>query len=166
MITTWLASCAANPGPKGWLPSPKEALFDAYGAWMIVESSLKFDPHTIEGELIAIDQEKVFLLTEFGLKQILKHNVIHVTFAVYKEKRIVPYLAILGLLSTASHGYLAFISVPLWLITGISSSIAESTSGTARSEHVDWEEIRKYARFPQGLPPGLDLLKLKQKTYK
>jgi hypothetical protein len=61
-----------------------------------------------------------------------------------------------GSLSTVTHLYLAVVSFPVWIL---SWSIAESSE----SRHVilDYpgdrmEEIAMWARFPQGMPPGLD----------
>lgn len=94
------------------------------------------------------------------------YKVQHVTFTTYKETRIVGLWAFLGFLSTASHGYYAAASAPIWLFTGIYNASAESTSGVTDSDFVVWDEIRKYARFPQGIPQGVDLRRLKHKPYR
>lgn len=166
LIMVWMVSCIATPGPKGWLPTPKEALSDAYGAWMIVEYSSESGKKTAEGEFIAVEKNKVYLLAGISLEEIPTHEVQHVTFATYKEERIASVWAVLGLLSTASHGYFAAASAPIWLLTGIFNAAAESTSGVTKSDAIAWEEIRKYARFPQGIPQGMDLRQLKHKPYK
>ena len=163
LMMALMVSCIATPGPKGWLPSPEEALSDAFGAWMIVEYSSESGEKTAEGEFIAVEKNKVYLLTGIGLEEIPTHEVQHVTFATYKEKRIVGVWAVLGFLSTASHGYYAGISAPIWLIAGIATASAESTSGVSKSDAIAWEEIRKYAHFPQGIPQGVDLRQLKHK---
>jgi len=165
LMTALMAACMATPGPKGWLPSPKEALSDAFGAWMIVKYASNTGEKTAEGEFIAVEKNKVYLLTEMGPEEIPTPKVLHVIYATYKEKRISPAWTILGLLSTASHGAWAVISAPIWLITGIIHSSAESTSGITESDSIAWEEIRKYARFPQGIPQGMDLRLLKHKPH-
>jgi hypothetical protein len=166
LIAAWISSCMATPGPKGWLPSPKEALSDTFGAWMIVEYSSEAGNKTAEGEFIALEKYQIYLLTGYGLETISTINVQHVTLAVYKEERIARTWTLLGFLSTASHGYYAAASAPLWLLIGIYNASAESTSGITDSDVVDWDEIQKYARFPQGIPQGVDLRQLKRKPYK
>jgi hypothetical protein len=166
LIIAWMGSCAAAPGPEGWLPSPKEALSDAFGAWMIVEYSSESGIKTAEGEFIAVEKNTVYLLTGISLEEIPILKVQHVTFATYKETRIVGAWTFLGFLSTISHGYFAAASAPIWLFTGIYNASAESTGGITDSDFVVWDEIRKYARFPQGIPQGVDLRQLKRKPYR
>jgi hypothetical protein len=161
-----MISCIATPGPKGWLPSPNEVLSDAFGAWMIVEYSSGSGDKTEEGEFIAVEKNKVYLLTRTGLEEIPIPELQHVTFATYKEERMVGVWALLGLLSTVSHGYYAAASAPIWLIGGILNASAESTSGVTKSDTIVWDEIRKYARFPQGIPLGVDLRQLKPRPFR
>ncbi|MFB6372306.1 MAG: hypothetical protein ABEN55_04185 [Bradymonadaceae bacterium] len=57
-----------------------------------------------------------------------------------------------GMLSTLSHGLTLGLSAPIWLITGISASAVESSSGRDNRTLPDG----KRARFPQGLPPSFE----------
>ncbi|UCE41430.1 MAG: hypothetical protein JSV17_00095 [Candidatus Aminicenantes bacterium] len=151
-----MIGCVATPGPKGWLPNPKQALKDTYGAWIIAEYDSAGVSSIVEGEFIAIDSVSVYILNETGIAIIPIVKTRQVTLATYKEGGMVRTLALLGTLSTASHGYYAGISLPIWLATGISNAAAESSSGIIKPLFINWKEFAKYARFPQGIPEGIN----------
>jgi len=71
--------------------------------------------------------------------------------------RYAKFLA--GSLSTASHGVYLLFTLPIWLITTAGASYAHSAAGYVRADYqkplaAEIDKIRKWARFPQGLPPG------------
>jgi len=158
-----MIGCVATPGPKGWLPDPKQALSDAYGAWLVVEYSSGEGTSIAEGEFIALDLHTIYILNETGMEKIPTAKTTQVTLAMYKESGMIRFWALLGTISTASHGYYAGISFPIWLIVGISNAAAESSSGIIESSFINWTEFAKYARFPQGIPDGIDLNTLQPK---
>jgi hypothetical protein len=47
------------------------------------------------------------------------------------------------------------LSLPIWLITGISSSVAASNSNDADAGPKDYGKLFHFARFPQGMPERL-----------
>jgi hypothetical protein len=60
----------------------------------------------------------------------------------------------LGVMSTFSHGVFLVLTAPVWAGVG-----AYATSVYTRAPLVmtlSVEALRPYARFPQGIPPGLD----------
>ncbi len=152
-----MIGCVATPGPKGWLPSPKQALKDTYGAWIMVEYDSAGVSTIAEGEFIAVDTTSIYILNETGMAIIPIIKTRQVTIATYEESGVIRSWALLGTLSTASHGYYAGISFPIWLLVGISNSAAESSSGIIKSIIGSWKEFAKYARFPQGMPEGIDI---------
>jgi hypothetical protein len=62
-----------------------------------------------------------------------------------------------GLLSPYINGYYALFTFPAWLISGINVS-----SSAANQPHIihfpatGLDEFKKFSRFPQGLPAGID----------
>jgi hypothetical protein len=71
--------------------------------------------------------------------------------------------AALGVVSTISNGYLLGITAPLWIITGIVASSNESRAPLRGVPPLVWADLAVYARFPQGLPPGIDLGEIRPK---
>jgi hypothetical protein len=72
---------------------------------------------------------------------------------------------VVGILSSASHGYYGLISAPIWLLCGLLNTAAESKSGFLLFPGSSWREMAKFARFPQGIPKDLDLQTLKPKPF-
>jgi len=159
-----LSACASLQAPKGWLPMAPEVQSQAYGCWIVVDH-LKGDQLMItSGELIAVTPDSMFILNESGLSEISAAAVKKTKLEIFKERKVVGLWAMLGTLSTLSHGFYLVLSAPIWVISGISGAVGESRSGIVEIEGSSPEEFRKYARFPQGLPAGIDLRSLKAKT--
>lgn len=62
----------------------------------------------------------------------------------------------MGFVSTLSHGVGLIISAPVWLLVGIISTSAQSYSPIECYPQSHWDDLRKYCRFPQGFPQGID----------
>jgi len=163
LLAVLKTGCATSIAPKRWLPNPSEAQSQAFGAWMTVEYGSEAGTKISDGELIAVQENNVYLLTKDGIAVISTDKVQNAMFAIYKEKKIVGLWAFLGTLSTISHGWYLILSAPTWAITGIVSAIGESKSGLNKYPDLSWQEIKKYARFPQGIPKGVGLESLKPK---
>jgi hypothetical protein len=86
-------------------------------------------------------------------------------------------LALTGTLVSISTGWGLVVFAPLWVVVGtVSSSVLShqgqhtvdaSRQGTATgagdAARKSWHDIRLYARFPQGLPAGLDRSQLRMR---
>lgn len=163
LLSVLMIGCATSIAPKGWLPDPSEAQSQAFGAWMTVEYGSEAGTKISDGELIAVQENNVYLLTKDGITFISTDKVQNAMFAIYKEEKIVGTWGFLGTLSTISHGMYLILSAPTWIITGIASAVGESKSGLLKYSDSSWEEIKKYARFPQGVPKGINLESLRSK---
>lgn len=166
--------CATSYAPDNWLPNTDQIQREAYGGWLTLYvteySTTQNDgaPAEISGEFISSDSNNVYLLTVDNLLTINKSEIKEAILEL-DDKNNGEYAVwtTLGALSTVSHGMLAGISFPLWLIVGISASSGESLRDRYVEElpaDIYWEEVQKFARFPQGLPTNLDLNKLKPKS--
>lgn len=165
-ILEMTAGCATKTAPKVWLVEPEKAQTQAFGFWTTVEYSTDSSLKLAHGELIAINKGKLYLLGYEGLIGIPTEKIHRVKIFLYKSKeQTIEYWALLGTLSTISHGYSLIFSAPVWIISGIICAIGESKSGVLEYPEHSWEEIRKYARFPQGIPEGIDLSSLKLRKY-
>lgn len=157
-------ACASLKSPEGWLPKVSEVESQAYGSWVVVEHISGGQTMTTSGELIAVSPDFVLILNKSGVSEIPAAAVRQTKLEIFKEKKIIGLWAFLGTLSTVSHGWGLVLSAPVWLISGIGGAIGESLSGIVEIKGPPSEECRKYARFPQGLPAGIDLRSLKVKT--
>ena len=165
-IAVGSGGCAHNSAPKGWLPRPVEAQAAAYGGWI----ELSYNQATgqrADGELIAVSADSVWL---FGQDQAL---VIPIT--AVKRGKLTAYAAekgrlvlwtLVGTLSTISNGWFLIFSAPMWIVGGSLAVGGESRAPERKSQRLSWEELAPYARFPQGMPVGMDLSTLKAKTVR
>ena len=159
-----MAGCISLPGPKDWVPSIEEVQQDVYGAWTILELNSKSNKKPREGELIAVQQGTLYLLMENILQEIPIDQINKAILTSYDDRGGISIWATLGIFSTISHGGFLIFSAPTWLISGIINSNAATTSGMHKFENNNLSNMNKYARFPQGIPEGLDIHSLKPKS--
>jgi hypothetical protein len=156
LLAMTLAGCATNPAPRSWRPAPKEAQRSIRGGWIALERKQPAKER-VEGELIAVDDDALHVLTAEGLRAVPRAEVRKAKLVGYgDESGALGAWVGIGTLSTLSHGGFLVLTAPLlWLLGGGSAAADESRAGFIREA-----EFHAYARFPQGLPPGLDLATL------
>jgi hypothetical protein len=178
--------CAGTTAPKGYLPKSTESGSYAKGAWAAVDIVQGKQTSACEGELFAVHADSLFVLTREGLLGIDQRSLSRVRLTTYvSEAGRIGIWTLLGSLSTASHGVGLIFSLPTWILTGSLSGSAASRepiynysnpySRLSRSERdaaaiqldesKEWNDLRKWARFPQGLPPALDQTRLRLLAY-
>jgi hypothetical protein len=168
-----LAACVSNPAPSGWLPPAEVAATDAFGGWITVDTAAQAQRGwfagsatrrtEIAGELIAVHADSVFLLADSTLVSLPRAQVRRATLFAYDAQwGGLATWGFLGTLSAISNGLYFLLTGPTWIIT---SSIAAGSRSRAPmvslSDQGGWERLRLYARFPQGLPEGLDRASLR-----
>jgi hypothetical protein len=140
-------ACAVHMAPPGWLPRVKELPSWSRGAWIEVARVRGAGPRVM-GELIAVGDGELHVLSEDGLRAVPASQVASASLMLYASDDIGG----LGLLWSLTHGrFLIFTMIP-WM------AIASGESYAPRLHHPPWAlpAFRPYSRFPQGLPPGLD----------
>lgn len=155
--------CAASPAPVGWLATADSAQRDPFGAWIEVTHVASPDaerPRTA-GELIAVHEDTVFVLPpEGGLVAIPIDQIRRARLADYDSQwSLLALWTSGGVVSTISHGYVALVSAPVWIVGGSVATGAQSHApivGIGSEDRPAWPRARKYARFPQGVPDGVD----------
>lgn len=167
-----LSGCASSYAPIGWLPEADKVEQDPYGAWVSVEPVItnpKLLPQYtyISGELIGIDSSNIYLLHDSLVVVPMDSIKKAITEVADNDKEHFVGWGVLGSASTISHGILLIFTLPMWIIT--SSVITSNESYSNRYEEKIptreyWKSMIKYSRFPQGIPPGLDLQKLKPRV--
>jgi hypothetical protein len=158
LATAPAAGCAHNPAPPPWRVSVAEAASRPHGAWIEVTLGAGRQRTMVAGELLAIDTENIHVLTMGGAVKAPRRDATKVALGVHRNHRSDAAIwAGLGALSTLSHGYYMVLTAPLlWGGGGGAAAASESHVGVEKS----LRNARKYSRFPQGLPEGLDLAAL------
>jgi hypothetical protein len=90
---------------------------------------------------------------------VVKGRWVQVAYARIQKAVVVGYdgqegpmagWGLLGTLSTLSHGFVLILSAPIWLLTTAIAANAETNA--AQIDGGPWTSMRKWARFPQGMP--------------
>lgn len=143
--------CASTTAPDGWLPDAGDAGRDAYGAWVTVERA---DGEPVEGELITVGAASVTVLQEDGaLRTVFRDEIVKAKLTTYHSRHgLLALWTALGALSTLSHGIVLVISAPFWILAGGLVTVTASHQAGENPSWTGWNELRKFARYPQGMP--------------
>ena len=152
----WLTGCAGNPVPQEWRQPARMVQHGPRGGWIRIETmetsgSAPAGPRFVQGELIAVDRAVIHVLTAGGLQSVPATSVRHATLVAYATPTgAFTAWAIAGGVSTLSHGGFLLFTAPTWAVGGIIAARTEGRAGKLR------EAVARFARFPQGLPAGVD----------
>jgi len=167
---TFLPQCQKSMIPASYLPKPEDATTGIKGSWIILNThNDTFSPveESISGELIAIQSDTVYLLTDSALMAVNSNMINSALLYLFKpQTAVMPVIAglsylpdAIGAIAKAERGFL-LIGVPL-LVTGAVMSAIESGRNVMKyPDKCKLNDLTKFARFPQGLPQGLDPEKL------
>jgi hypothetical protein len=127
--------------------------------------------HTPErsGELIAVSAESLWLAQDSGVVSVPWSRVerVQVRRSTLSVGHAMGYSVVLGLVTggalgaacsqveDASCGGVLPVALGGSLFFGALSAISIESSAVQTLRAARWEELRRYARFPQGLPDGL-----------
>jgi len=145
------AGCLHNPVPRP--RSMADVQSDAHGGYAVVSVA---GQGVHSGELIAIAPSGVWVLSGGQLIHTPLERVAELEVHPYEvETYAVVTWGLLGTVSTISHGFFLIISAPVWLVTTSVVAAVHSRTAYEKYEGDNWPALAKWARFPQGLPPGL-----------
>ena len=169
LICLAVGGCASTGAPDGWLPVAKEAPRDPYGSWVTVEFVKSHDEQFMMGEFLAVDSDSLYVLSVVAAPG---DPVVGISREIIKKAKIAsfdPQMAnasgwvAMGTISTLSHGLAAALTAPIWILFGSAKAAGHSRTPLENYPNLSWDELRMYARFPQGPPPGLHELGLHPK---
>ena len=146
LVLGGFAGCVHNPAPRGWRPKPEELPRWTRGAWIVVEGPKNT---RTRGELIAIEGERLYVLTSAGLESLPRSTIRRATLTLHDTD---ADKISLQAFCTLTHGRWLLFTLPMWVI------VADGESRTPFRRHPPdpLDSLRKYARFPQGRPSGLE----------
>lgn len=153
-----IAGCASNTAPAHFLPAPLQSQRESFGGWIELEvTDSGKRQHRVEGELLAVSATEVWVLGDSGGVVVLTGMVKAGQLTGYRSSAgaISGYSA-LGTLSTISNGVLLIFTAPMWIIGGSIAAGSESRQPVRKVPPLKWPQLREWARFPQGMPEGLD----------
>lgn len=159
------AACRGTSVPKDWLPGPQEAQTTSYGGWIELHYSGEQNRHRALGELIAASADSIWVLNDSQAAVVPTATVDSGKLFAY-DPRLgnVTGWAAAGMVSTISNGVFLVFTAPMWLLGGGMAGQSEARAAQRKSPPRSWAELAMFARFPQGMPNGLELsgLRLKQ----
>jgi hypothetical protein len=145
------------------IPSPRDFPVSVKGLYCKVVHNKR---EIAQGEIIVVDTNRIVLLgdsAKTGESRIISINKSEVdTMKVYiasttnNPGAVIAWATFMPLLSI-SHGMYAVFSFPVNLVFS-SMTIAYTTAkyyGFIYPRDISWDELKKFARFPQGWPEGL-----------
>jgi hypothetical protein len=146
--------CASTNEPSRWLPDPKEVPTDAYGGWIRVQ----IDDGELSGELIAISSDTLFL-ADSVLQALPVREIQSARVVVFDVDAGIGAGTFFGSLITFPlNGLFLIFTAPMWWIGGTIAGVARTYDPVVDFPKSRIDDLRPFARFPQGLPPGVDYL--------
>ena len=140
---------ASSGAPAGWLPSADDLGRSGRGAWITIRDS-GTGKTTTAGELISVADGRMYVLAEDGLRIVPAAEVRSAVVAVYASGADAQVGASF---ITLTHGSWQILTTPLWW------GLVHDASRAPLLKHppLPLEGLGRFARFPHGLPPDLDL---------
>jgi hypothetical protein len=174
-----IGGCNSTNIPESYLRNPKEVKKGITGCWIEITAKSNIgevQASNLSGELIAIQSDTLYILSEIQLTAINKNNLATARLYIFKNQGP-KYALNTGLLITpniigaVSSDYgveFMTLAIPIAL-TGIIITIIEGTNKRnlliyPAKNSID--EFTKFSRFPMGIPPGLDKNELHLLTKK
>lgn len=148
----------ALDAPPGLLVEPAAAQEDAFGGWVAVELVAGAGRTHIVGELIAASRDTIWVLAADGAHAIAAPRVQRASVTGYdSQAEVIGRAATIGAIATLSHGFFLAFTAPAWIATSALGTRAQARAPVRTAGPHDLPALASFARFPQGLPPGLAL---------
>jgi hypothetical protein len=189
LIVFLVISCKTFHAPPQYLPTAKQAQSDVYGGWIEV----KTNKGNINGELIAIQEKRVFVADLRTLHEIDLEDILSARLVTYNPESskvffhtaggIVCTVGLAGLiptmiLSTGKVSFEVFLwllvspivaaiwTTPIWVTVGTGAAIYQSNLPIIDYPKKPLDAFIPFARFPQGIPPDVDKNSIRMKIPK
>ena len=144
-----------------YLPIVEEIDINQFGSYIEIEGTNEF---SLDGELISIDRSKMVVLSSVdSIKRatILKLEDVNQFTLKYAQPKDYSWRIPVYTLSTLLHGFYLIFTAPINLIVTISVNASGSSDFEYSETDMDFEKLKMFARFPQGLPPNVNIADLK-----
>jgi hypothetical protein len=153
MIFAALSSQCTTPK---YLPSSDKIDINTYGSYIYIHH--KFGAN-VKGELISVDSSKLVVLTKNRAVTVPISEISSFTLKFARSKNY-GYTVPLYTLATVSHGLFLIFSAPVNLIVTFLVSVRSQRAFSYSQREISYDKLKMFARFPQGLPPDIDMTKI------
>ncbi len=154
LLLSFIVSVCA---PPRYVPKPSQIGLNYRGAYIIIQRS-KSDGRTVNGELIAVEPKEIIVLTgNEPNRRVVAISIDHVKKYKLKYAASTKFDWAIPVFSlfTISHGWYLFLTMPINIAT--TSLIAGSSRFNYREKDLPIDRLHMFARFPQGIPDGVDV---------
>ncbi|HBC77677.1 MAG TPA: hypothetical protein DEO60_07695 [Bacteroidales bacterium] len=164
--------CRSALVPAGYKLSPREVSNSFTGSWIDISygtgdtAALKLN---LSGELIALNEDTAYVLTETAFVPLTVKNIISAKLHVFNPQAAIWPVSgllsfipnIVGEIANSTGGGFVLLGAPVAGF-GILFGLAETRSNATLKypDKSSFDEFVKFARYPQGLPAGLETGKL------
>ncbi len=157
IIVSLIALLISSCGSPRYLPT--HDMLDVYPKGSFIKISHVSKSAISRGELIAIDEHLIIVLTQDPLNCAVIPLDDVSSFRLYYAKPVRPYgffIPIFTLLPFV-HGVYGVFSIPIHLLVTIPVALSGRNAFIYRMNNIEFDQLKMFARFPQGIPPDVDL---------
>jgi len=167
-FVVFLWGCSASKIPTDYRYSARGLKKEIGGSWAIIQLNSKeisvFD-EPLSGELIAAQPDTIYLLTEAGLKAMFVPDIKDIVLYKFMNftgvyAGVTVLLALPDIIAAIGFKEPAFLLLDVpWVLTGTIYTITEGSNHLNLVNYTypgQLPELKKYSRFPQGMPQGMD----------
>lgn len=150
-----ISSCTS---PR-YLPSADKIDVNEYGSYIKI---IRKTTANITGELIAVDNNKIVVLTESESKCVTVpiSDVERFKLRYAKPKHYGWTIPVYNL-ATFGHGLFLIYTAPVNLIVTISVTASGESAFKYSDKNMTYDNLKMFARFPQGVPTNIDIASIK-----
>jgi len=155
-----LAGCATTPGPRERLLPAEQVVHTSRGGWLEVRRP-RGERYVVDGELLAVHGDTLHVLAVDGPRAIVPEAdwELRLICGDNEATDVAMRTAVSSLLCLTNGFFLVF-TMPLTWVAGATESQDRADVGVIEPGVGALDRLRPCARFPQGLPPGMDLSRL------
>ena len=161
LLTAILVSVLGGCTVPGYLPEAEQIGENQYGSYITVNG---INDSVVKGELIEIDSTRLIVLVNtdsIKRAETLQTKEISRFTLLYAKPKKYGWTIPVYTLATFFHGLFLAFTAPINLIVTITVTSSGMQAFQYSEKEMTYEKLKMFARFPQGLPPGINIENIK-----